>query len=186
MLSSHFLKTCFMETTRIFPECFSSAPFKLRSRFRKLDQALIDDSVQHASIQYWEKNIASAIPDPDEALGWFLCVAIRYLAKESQKLKKRSSIEEANNLFASDLDLQITFREYLHSLETLRIPTVLDHVAGYSLKEIAQSKKMSLDAIKQRHSRERRSIKKKADSFFYDFGRSSPERKTHNIPNNLY
>jgi hypothetical protein len=156
-----------------FPPCFSGAKSMLQIKFKgNIDSATIEDSIQYAKIEFWRQGIQSSITDDHEAFGWFLKVAQRYLYKEINRLKKNCSILQAIHLRSEiDYEKQFYYREFINSLgETLsekRSFALVKHASGYSLKEMAESEHISLDAMKQIHARQKRIVKRKAAILFY-------------------
>jgi hypothetical protein len=155
-----------------FPKCFLEANHKLRMKFRRLDNAIIEDSIQHAQIEYWRKGIASLIPNESDAFGWFLNVAHCYLYKEINRLNRNCNIYMASNLSTgTDPETQFIYRDLLSSFNgnLAENPTsiLLEHASGYSLKEMALKEKVSLDVMKHRHAKERRHAAQKAKILFY-------------------
>jgi hypothetical protein len=160
-----------MQNTLIFPECFAGAKAKLRMRFRKLSLDTIDDSIQYARIQYWKKQISESIPNADEAFRWFLKAAIYYLYKEAKRLKKKCDISAAVNLYIVDPERGYIIRDWFNlftiSLANKGSSVLLQRAIGYTLKEQAMTEGVSLEAMKQRHSREKRKHMHKADILFF-------------------
>ena len=155
-----------------FPESFSEAPNKLRLKFRTLDRDTIEDGIQNALIEYWYQNIQSSIPNESEALGWFLNVAFRYLYKEIDRKKKLCPLSlTESELIADDFEIHFICYHLLDSLKEKLSPSgtsiVFKHAMGYSLKELAQSENISLGAMRQRHARERRLLKREIRHLYY-------------------
>ena len=144
-----------------FPALFSEAKGKLRAKFRTLNIDAIEDSIQYARIIYWQKNIGKKITDDNKAFGWFLKVACNYLCNELDKTHGFCAITEAGELITFRTEDQYVAKDLLQSLEKRfgrNVTIVIKHAMGYTLSELAESEKISLDAIKQRHSRGRRLI----------------------------
>jgi len=156
----------------LFPARFSEANQKLRMRFRFLDSATIEDGIQYARIEYWKRGINEQITDEGEALAWLLNVARRYLSREVKRLNRHYNISAAADFCSGfDIERQFIYNEVLHWLEgelsqRTGMPTLLMHAAGYSLQEVADHHHISLSAAKQRHSRERISLRKKEKYVF--------------------
>lgn len=145
----------------IFPALFSEAKGRLRAKFQTMSTDVIEDGIQHARIEYWQKNIGKLIPNDNEAFGWFLKVACNYLCNELDKTHGFCAITEAGELISFRADEQFVAKDLLLFLEKRfgkNGMIVINHAKGYSLSELAESEKISLDAIKQRHSRGRRLI----------------------------
>src|SRR5437763_516550 len=103
-----------MNTNMTFPKCFSDAGRKLRMKFRAIDPATIEDSIQYAKIEYWRKGIETSIPNDSEAFGWFLNVAHRYLYKEAIRLNRHCNIFSVSGLSNGvDPEQQYIYRELL-------------------------------------------------------------------------
>jgi hypothetical protein len=155
-----------------FPHCFSEAKYKLRMKFRGLDNAIIEDSIQHARIEYWRKGIASLIPNESEALGWFLNVAHRYLYKEIIRLNRNCSILYARDVSSGvDLEKEFFYKDLINSFDKStsknKSSTLIKHAIGYSLKEMAELEHISLNAMKQTHAREKRIARQQSKRLFY-------------------
>jgi hypothetical protein len=155
-----------------FPACFSEAKNKLHMKFRGLDNAIIEDSIQHARIEYWMKGIASLIPDESDAFGWFLNVAHRYLYKEVNRLSKNCSIYLASSISTgTNPEIQYIYQDLLSSFSgnLSENPTsiLLEHASGYSLKEMAIKEQVTLAVMKHKHAKERKHAAQKAKILFY-------------------
>jgi len=167
----NFFKIIVTKNTFEFPTCFSEAKNKLRMKFRTVDIAAIDDSIQHAKIEYWKNGIAASITDENEAMGWFLNVAYRYLYKEVDRINRFCSIFSASNISTGvDPERQFIYREMLNTFSeksSKNRSILVQHAYGYSLKELAKSSRISLDAMKQRHAREKRLVLQNPKILFY-------------------
>jgi hypothetical protein len=154
-----------------YPASFSEANHKLHVKFRRLDNATIEDSIQYARIEFWTKHIGDKIEDESDALGWLLHVADRYLFKEVKRISKQCNIAQARNFRSStDIESQFIYREALGSLAKsngLRNSPLVMHAMGYALDELAKSENISISAMRQRHARDRMTAGKEITNLFH-------------------
>jgi hypothetical protein len=141
-------------------------------KFRTIDAATIDDSIQYAKIEFWRKKINASILNENEAFAWFLKVAQRYLAKEIKRLSRQCSIVNASSRSAGvDIERQFICQELLDTFARKhtknRDSILIGHAIGYSLKDLSEAEHISLEAMKQRHSRERRVAVQKIKILFH-------------------
>ena len=153
-----------------FPKSFMRARNILRSKFRLLDLDTIDDSIQYAQIEYWLQNINQLIVNESQAFNWFMKVAKFYLYKEMDRSSRHCDLGFASNRAAQhDIENHLIYRDLLEvlisNLSNNSASIVILHANGYSLKELTKIKKISLNAVKQCHSRACKIIKKKAYSY---------------------
>ena len=144
----------------------------LRTKFRSMDNATIDDSIQYAKIEYWRKKIYLSILDENEAFAWFVKVAQRYLIREIRRLNRQCNILNASKKSdGNDPEKLCIFTEMLDALSEKPIEKsksiLLKRAIGYSLKELARSERISVDALRQRYSRERRLAMQKTEFLFH-------------------
>jgi len=156
-----------MLNTFHFPECFAEANSKLRTKFHRLNPAIIEDSVQYAKVEYWLQDIEHKIHNGPEALGWLLKVANRYIYKEIMRLNRFCSLTKAHAFFIEGaLDDKIAAKDLIRKLEhnysKEQASIVIKHAMGYSLQELAEFEHISLSAMKQRHSRILKEIRRKS------------------------
>lgn len=161
-----------MQTARYrfeLPTCFSQVRDRLQVKFAALGPESINDSIQYASIEYWLQDIKKDIPDDTEAFRWFFLVASRYLLKEVKRSKRYCQLSEAaQEELPQQIEDKVIYEDALHRLEEQfserNASMLIRHAMGYTLKEIAISEHITLDAAKRRHARLRKTIRQKRKS----------------------
>lgn len=153
-----------MSDTFTLPAFFSDARKRLYAKFRKISPDMVDDGIQYACIEYWQKDIASKIPNQNQAVGWFIKVASNYLCNELDKKRKFLSIRDINEISYMEMENQLSASDMLAFIEShfgKNASIVIKHAMGYSLTELATIEHLSINAMKQRHCRGKKTILEK-------------------------
>ena len=142
----------------------------LRSQFRYIDRETIEDSIQYARLEYWEQNIMENVPGEIEAFNWFMKVAKYYLFKEIERSSKLCELHLAVHLrslhdFEEQFEYKDLFDIAIQILPAKDARLILQRLRGDSLREIAKTNKITLFAMKQRHARTCRTIRRNIPYF---------------------